>query len=183
MHELYLVVEVPEGILIVDQHALHERVLFEQLRERLAAGKLEVQKLLVPEPVNLPPAQAALLLAHRQALAEVGVEVDDFGGGTVLLGGYPAVLGRKPPREVLAAVVEYLTKQERPPTREVLLNDLMALIACHSAVRAGDRLGPELIAALVEKRHLAQDAHHCPHGRPTSLMLTRQELDRQLRRT
>jgi DNA mismatch repair protein MutL len=183
MHELFLVVEVPEGILIIDQHALHERILFEQLRERLAAGRLEVQNLLVPEPINLPPAQAALLLAHREALAELGLQVDDFGGGTVLLGSYPAILGKKPPREVLAAVVEYLTRQERPPTREVLLNDLMALIACHTAVRAGDRLSPEQIAALVEKRHLAQDAHHCPHGRPSSLLLTRQDLDRQFRRT
>jgi DNA mismatch repair protein MutL len=183
MHELYLVVEVPEGILIIDQHALHERILFEQLKERLAAGRLEVQNLLVPEPVNLPPAQAALLLAHRAALAELGLQVDDFGGGTVLLGSYPAVLGKKPPREVLAAVVDYLTRQERPPTREVLLNDLMALVACHTAVRAGDRLSPEQIAALVEKRHLAQDSHHCPHGRPSSLMLTRHELDRQFRRT
>jgi DNA mismatch repair protein MutL len=183
MHELYLVVEVPEGILIVDQHALHERILFEQLRERLAEGRLEVQHLLVPEPVNLPPAQAALLLAHREALAELGLQVDDFGGGTVLLGSYPAVLGKKPPRDVLGAVVEYLTRQERPPTREVLLNDLMALVACHTAVRAGDRLSQEQIAALVEKRHLAQDAHHCPHGRPSSLLLTRQDLDRQFRRT
>jgi DNA mismatch repair protein MutL len=183
MHELYLVVEVPEGILVVDQHALHERILFEQLRERLAAGRLEVQHLLVPEPVNLPPAQAALLLGHREALAELGLQVDDFGGGTVLLSSYPAVLGKKPPRDVLAAVVDYLTRQERPPTREVLLNDLMALVACHSAVRAGDRLSQEQIAALVEKRHLAQDAHHCPHGRPSSLLLTRQDLDRQFRRT
>ena len=183
MHELYLVIEVPEGILVIDQHALHERILFEQLKERLAAGRLEVQNLLVPEPVNLPPAQAALLLGHRAALAELGLQVDDFGGGTVLLGSYPAVLGKKPPREVLGAVVDYLTRQERPPTREALLNDLMALVACHTAVRAGDRLSPEQIAALVEKRHLAQDSHHCPHGRPSSLLLGRAELDRQFRRT
>jgi DNA mismatch repair protein MutL len=111
------------------------------------------------------------------------LQVDDFGGGTVLLGSYPAVLGKKPPREVLAAVVDYLIRQERPPTRDVLLNDLMALVACHTAVRGGDRLSPEQIAALVEKRHLAQDSHHCPHGRPSSLLFTRLELDRQFRRT
>jgi DNA mismatch repair protein MutL len=182
MHDLYLVVEVPEGIMVIDQHALHERILFEQLKERLASGRPEVQKLLIPEPVRLPPAQAALLLSQQEALAEVGLEVSDFGGGTVLLSGYPALLGKRTPRDVLQAAVDYLSSKERPPTREVLLNDLLALMACHAAVRAGDRLSPDEIAALLAQRHLAQDAHHCPHGRPSSLLFTKQELDRQFRR-
>src|SRR5262249_39326457 len=71
MHDLYLIVEVPEGVLVIDQHALHERVLFEQMKERLAAGALEAQRLLIPEPVSLAPAQAALVLEHREALAEL----------------------------------------------------------------------------------------------------------------
>ncbi len=182
MHDLYLLVEVPEGILVIDQHALHERILFEQLKARLSTGRLDVQKLLIPEPVTLPPAQAALLLAQESALAELGLEVSDFGAGTVLLAGYPALLGKKPPREILQAVVDYLNSKERLPTREVLLNDLMALMACHAAVRAGDRLTQEQIAGLLAQRHLAQDSHHCPHGRPSSLLFTKQELDRQFRR-
>jgi DNA mismatch repair protein MutL len=182
MHELYLVAEVPEGVLISDQHALHERILFEQMKARLASGKMEVQKLLIPEPVELSPTQAALLLQHREALAELGLEVEDFGRGTVLLAGYPAVLGRQPPREVLAAAVEQLSRLDRAPSREVLLNDLMALLACHSAVRAGDRLAPEEIEYLLEQRHLADHSHHCPHGRPSSLLFTRNDLDRQFRR-
>lgn len=183
MHELYLVVEVREGILIIDQHALHERILFEQLKTRLASGKMEIQKLLIPEPITLPPTQAILLLGHHPALAELGLIIDDFGGGTVLLGGYPAVLGQQPPREMLAAVVDYLAKQDRPPTREALLNDVMALMACHAAVRAGDRLAPDEIAYLVEQRQMAENSHHCPHGRPSSLLFTRADLDRQFRRT
>jgi DNA mismatch repair protein MutL len=182
LHDLYLVVEVPEGMLVVDQHALHERILFEQLKDRFTSGRLEAQRLLIPEPVNLPAAQAAAVLEHRQALAELGVEVDDFGGGTVLLGGYPAVLGKRRPREILQGVVEYLMSKERPPSREAMLNDLLSLIACHSAVRAGDRLTPEEIAELAAQRDLARDAHHCPHGRPSSLLFTRAELDRQFRR-
>ena len=137
MHDLYLVVEAPEGILVIDQHALHERILFEQLKTRLSAGRLEVQKLLIPEPVRLPAAQAALLLSHQEALQELGLEVSDFGAGTVLLGGYPALLGKRPPREILQAVVDYLAGKDRPPTREALLNDLMALMACHAAVPRG----------------------------------------------
>jgi DNA mismatch repair protein MutL len=183
MHDLYLLVEVPDGVLIIDQHALHERILFEQLKERYASGRLEVQRLLIPEPVNLTPAQAAAVLEHQEDLAELGVEVQDFGGGTVLLSGYPSVLGRCRPREILQGVVEYLMTKERPPSREALLNDLLSLIACHSAIRAGDRLTPEMIAELAAQRDLARDTHHCPHGRPTSLLFTRTELDRQFRRT
>jgi DNA mismatch repair protein MutL len=183
MHDLYLVIEVPEGILVIDQHALHERILFEQLRERHAAGQLEAQRLLIPEPVALPPAHAALVLEHKEALAELALEVSDFGRGTVLLASYPAVLGKRRPRDILQAVVEYLTGQERPPARETLLNDLLSLMACHAAVRAGDRLTPEEIAELAAQRHLARDAHHCPHGRPTSLLFSRADLDRQFRRT
>src|SRR3569623_930095 len=183
MHDMYLLVEVPEGVLVIDQHALHERVLFERLKARYASGKLEVQKLLIPEPVQLPPAPAALLLEHRVDLLALGLEIDDFGGGTVLLGGYPHLLGKKPPCEILRAVAEQLAAKDRVPTREVLLNDLMALMACHSAVRAGDRLSAEQVRRHAAERHLAQDAHHCPHGRPSSLLFTRGELDRQFRRT
>lgn len=182
MHDLYLVVEAPEGILVIDQHALHERILFEQLKARIAAGKLDVQKLLIPEPVTFPGPQAALLLDHRAALGELGLEIDDFGGGTVLIGGYPALLGKRSPRDILRGVVEYLTRQDRPPSQEVLLNDLLALMACHSAVRAGDRLSSEEIRVLLEGRDLAHNSHHCPHGRPASLMFTKHELDRQFRR-
>ncbi len=182
MHELYLLVEVPEGILVIDQHALHERLLFERFKDQLRAGKVESQGLLVPETVNLPPAQAALVLEHREALANLGLGVEGFGGGTVLLTGYPAALSKRTPRGILQAVADYLGARERVPDRDQLFNDLLSLMACHAAVRAGDRLTQEEIDALVAQRHLAQDTHHCPHGRPTSLLFTRQNLDRQFRR-
>src|SRR5262249_34139965 len=89
LHDLDLVVEVPGGMLVIDQHALHERILFEQARQRLRCGPLAVQRLLVPEPVSLPARQAALVLEHREALAALGLAVEDFGGSTVLLTGYP----------------------------------------------------------------------------------------------
>jgi len=149
MHDLYLLVEVPEGILVIDQHALHERVLFERFKGQLQAGRLEAQGLLTPETVSLPAAQAALVLEHRAALAELGLAIEGFGGGTVLLTSYPAVLGRRSPRGILHGVAEYLAAKERPPGREQLLNDLLSLMACHAAVRAGDRLTPEEDEALV----------------------------------
>jgi DNA mismatch repair protein MutL len=182
LHNAYLVLETPEGMLVIDQHALHERILFEQLKEKLRAGTLETQKLLIPETVNLAAEQAAKALEQRGDLAELGLLVDDFGGGTLLVTGYPALLGRVPPAEILKAVVDHLAAQERLPTRAQLLNDLLSLMACHAAVRSGDPLAPEEIAVLVAQRHLAGDAHHCPHGRPTALLFTRHDLDRQFRR-
>ncbi len=182
VHDTYLILETPEGMLVIDQHALHERILFEQLKQRLQAGSLEIQRLLIPEPIELSAEQSARLLEHRAELLQLGLGIEDFGGGTVLLTSYPALLERRAPSAILRAVVDHLMSQDRLPTRDVLLNDLLSLMACHSAVRAGDRLTPEQMTALAEQRHLVHDTHHCPHGRPTALLFSRQELDRQFRR-
>ncbi|HEV3440870.1 MAG TPA: DNA mismatch repair endonuclease MutL [Gemmata sp.] len=183
IQDSYLVLETSEGMLVIDQHALHERILFEQLRRRVRDGKLEVQRLLIPEPIDLPAEQAALVLEAADALKELGLEVSDFGGNTILLSSYPTLLGRKSPHEIFQGVVDYLLNKERPPTRDAMLHLLMATMACKAAVKAGDRLTPEEIAHLLHLRQLAEDSHHCPHGRPTSLLFSRQELDKQFRRT
>jgi DNA mismatch repair protein MutL len=183
IQDSYIVLETPEGMLVIDQHALHERILFEQLRRRVRDGKLEVQRLLIPEPIDLPAEQAALVLEEAENLGELGLEVADFGGNTILLSSYPTLLGRKPPHEIFKGVVDYLVTRERPPSRDAMLHLLMATMACKAAVKAGDRLTPEEIAHLLHLRQLAEDSHHCPHGRPTSLLFSRQELDKQFRRT
>ncbi len=183
LYDSYLVLETAEGMLVIDQHALHERILYEQLRCRIRDGQLEVQRLLIPEPIDLPAEQAALVLEAAEALRELGLEVSDFGGNTILLSSYPTLLGRKPPHEILRGVVDHLITQERPPTKEALLHLLMATMACKAAIKAGDKLAPEEIAYLLHLREMAEHSHHCPHGRPTSLLFSRAELDRQFRRT
>jgi DNA mismatch repair protein MutL len=182
LHNAYLVLETEEGMLVIDQHALHERILFDQLKSRIRGGTLERQRLLIPEPVELPGEQAARLLEQRSALAELGLEVEDFGGGTLLVTSYPALLGQQAPAEILRAVADHLAAHDRAPNREQLFNDLLSLMACHAAVKAGDPLTPELIDELLAQRELAHDPHHCPHGRPTALLFSRQDLDRQFRR-
>jgi DNA mismatch repair protein MutL len=182
LYDAYLVVETPEGMLVIDQHALHERILFERLKGRLRDGPLESQRLLIPEPIDLSAEQAALTLEHRDALTELGLGVEDFGGGTILLTSYPAILGHRPPHEILKAVIDHLASKEKMPSREVLFNDLLSLMACHSAVRSGDRLTAEEMSSLIAQRELADDIHHCPHGRPTALLFSKRDLDRQFRR-
>jgi DNA mismatch repair protein MutL len=182
LHNAYLVLETEEGMLVIDQHALHERILFDQLKNRIRGGTLERQRLLIPEPVELPAEQAARLLEQRTALAELGLEIEEFGGGTLLVTCYPAMLGQQAPAEILRAVADHLVAHDRAPNREQLFNDLLSLMACHSAVKAGDPLTPELIDELLAQRELAHDPHHCPHGRPTALLFSREDLDRQFRR-
>jgi DNA mismatch repair protein MutL len=101
-----------------------------------------------------------------------------FGGGTLMLSSHPGLLGERSPRAVLQAVIDYVLSQERGLSREQFLHELLSLMACHAAVRAGDRLTPEAIADLLAQRQLAQDSHHCPHGRPTSVLFTRHDLER-----
>ncbi len=183
VHDRYLIAETDDGVVVIDQHALHERVIYEQLREKVLAGALETQRLLVPEPVDMSPAETAAALSNRELLAQLGVEVEPFGGGTLLVSSYPAMLAKLRPAELLRTLVERLLDGGKAPDRRDLLDELLHMIACKAAIKAGDRLTPEEVAELVEQRHLAQDAHHCPHGRPTALVFTRDDLDRQFKRT
>lgn len=182
VHNRYLVVETHEGIEVIDQHALHERILYEQIRQRALGGTLETQKLLVPEPVDLTATEAAAVLEQADLLKQLGVEVQPFGGETVLVSSYPAMLANLSPAEVLRGLVEKLLAGGGQPQARDLLDDLLHMIACKAAVKFGDRLTVEEIDALLSQRHLAHDPHHCPHGRPTTLVFTREELDRQFKR-
>jgi DNA mismatch repair protein MutL len=183
IHNRYLVTESAEGVVIIDQHALHERILYEQLKARLDANAVETQNLLVPEPVDLSAAEACTALEHRELLARLGMKIEPFGGDTLLVTGYPAMLANINPVELLRELLDRLVSGARQPERRDLLDELLHTIACKAAIKAGDRLKPEEIAALLEQRHLVDDAHHCPHGRPTALVFTREELDRQFKRT
>jgi DNA mismatch repair protein MutL len=183
IHNRYLVAESDEGVVVIDQHALHERILYEQFRESVLAGALESQHLLVPEPVDLNGPEASAVLERRELLATLGIAVEPFGGGTVLVTSYPAMLGDTSPADLLRELVERLLEAGREPDRRDTVDELLHMFACKAAIKAGDRLTPDEIAALLEQRHLAQDTHHCPHGRPTALVFTREELDKQFKRT
>lgn len=182
LHDRYLITESADGMVVIDQHALHERILYEQLRAKVNAGQLETQRLLVPEPVTLTPAEAAAALDAKAALAQIGIEVEPFGGDTVLVSAYPAMLANMAPAEMLRQVVDGLLAGEKTPERRDLLDELLHMIACKAAIKAGDRLTPEEIAALLDQRDAFADSHHCPHGRPTALVFTRDELDRRFKR-
>lgn len=182
IHNRYLVVENEAGIEVIDQHALHERILYEQIREKALAGALESQRLLVPEPVDFTAIEATTLLERADLLERLGIEIQPFGGETILISSYPAMLANISPGELLHELVEKLLASDRQPEARDLLDELLRMIACKAAVKYGDRLAPEEVDALLAQRHLVQDQHHCPHGRPTALVFTREDLDRQFKR-
>jgi DNA mismatch repair protein MutL len=182
VHNTYLISETEEGMVVIDQHALHERIIYEQLREKVLNEKLESQKLLVPEPVTLPPAETALVLENTELLQKIGIEVEAFGGDTVLVSAYPAMLANHNPAEMLRGVIEHLANEAKKPDQRDLVDELLHMISCKAAIKAGDKLTPEEISALLEHRQLCQDAHHCPHGRPTALVFSREELDKRFKR-
>ncbi len=182
IHDAYLVVETADGLTVVDQHALHERILYEQLRTRVLAGAVESQRLLLPDAVELGPTEAALLEEHAATLAEFGLGVEPFGGNTVLVTAYPVLLSRSNPAQIVRDVAAQLASSEQGLSRRDMLDRLLHMMSCKAAVKAGQRLTPEEIESLLAQRHLVDDAHHCPHGRPTALVLSRAELDRQFGR-
>ena len=182
VHNTYLISETEEGMVVIDQHALHERIIYEQLREKVLAGRLESQKLLVPEPVPLPPAEAALVLDHSDLLEQLGMIVEPFGGDTVLVSSYPAMLANHNPAEMLKGIIDLLMDEGREVDQRDLVDELLHMISCKAAVKAGDKLTPEEINDLIEHRNYCQDAHHCPHGRPTALVFSREELDKRFKR-
>ncbi len=184
VHHRYLVTQDDKGMVVIDQHALHERVLYERVCSKVLKGdqKLESQRLLVPEPVTLTPGEHSAALEVQETLAKIGLEIEDFGGETILIHSYPAMLPGKPPGEMLHVVLESLLGAGKQPDAKDLLNHLLSTIACKAAVKAGDPLTKEEITSLLEQRDLYHDTHHCPHGRPTALFFSLDELDRMFGR-
>jgi len=184
MHDRYLVVESRDGIEVIDQHALHERVLYERLKASVAAGGLEVQPLLVPERLELAPAELELVQEHAATLEQAGMRVEPFGGTTVIVSSKPVLAGRTPAAQLVREVLDRLAASSSAGGSPALLVDeVLHGMACKAAIKAGDRLSQAEVDSLVRDRRLVPEAHHCPHGRPTSLTFSRRDLDRQFRRT
>jgi len=180
--DCYLVVDTGDGLMVIDQHALHERIMYEYLRPRVLNNSVESQRLLIPETLEVSAKEASLLIEHAELLGQIGVGVEEFGTNTVLVNAWPVMLRRANVPELMRDVAEQLESHERKPTRRDVLDDLLHMMSCKAAIKAGQRLAPEEIDSLLVQRHLVDDAHHCVHGRPTALILTQNELDRQFGR-
>ena len=180
-HNRYVVVECGDGIEVIDQHALHERVLYEQLKASVAAGNLEIQPLLIPEKVDLEAAELELVTEHAEALDRAGMRVEPFGGSTVIVTSKPVLAGTTPAAEIVREVLDRLVAVAAGGDTGALVDEVLHGLACRAAITAGDPLSQDEVESLVRDRRMVRESHHCPHGRPTSLVLSRQDLDRQFR--
>jgi len=143
-----------------------------------------VQPLLIPEKIDLSPSAYELVERYAGVLAEAGVRVEAFGGSTVVVRSKPALVGRTPAAAIIAEIVDRLmTLAAAGGDRRVVVDEVLHSLSCRAAIKAGDPLSQPEVDRLVADRHRYPSARHCPHGRPTSLLLSRQELDRQFRRT
>ncbi|MDO5552972.1 MAG: DNA mismatch repair endonuclease MutL [Planctomycetia bacterium] len=182
IHQRYLIFETETGMAIVDQHALHERILYEKIRSQMEQGKLSGQMLLVPVAVDLTPPEVACVLENKETLAEFGLIADTFGGNTIIITGYPTIAERLNPEDVLHLLLTPLMNGQKP-SRTDLLDEMMHQMACKAAVKAGDFLQQESIHELLIQAQEEVRSHHCPHGRPSTLVFTCPELDKLFKRT
>jgi len=167
---------------LIDQHAAHERVAFQRLRERADQGEVPVQALLFPQIVELPAVEAALAADAGPLLARVGFDVEPFGGTAIAVKAVPAGL-RQEPTQVLRELLAELVEHGGSRAVEARLEHVLATVACHSVVRAGDPLTGDEVRALFAQMDTVDFRTHCPHGRPVMVRVGVAEIGRRFGRT
>lgn len=185
VHNSYVVTQDEQGVVIVDQHALHERVMFEYLMERLSRGPLESQRLLTPETVNASPAQLEALDSLTELLTQIGIDASPLGPTTVGVHAFPSFLHSRNVdiRPFMSDLLERAATSTIMPSSEDALRNVVDMMSCKAAVKAGDKLGGDELSRLLELRDEVERSSSCPHGRPTSVRLTLAQLERLFHRT
>jgi DNA mismatch repair protein MutL len=186
IHDSYIIAQTEDGFLIVDQHALHERIIYEDLCRRLAsdsAARLESQKLLIPESFELTPAQVQILEANKDLLERLGIELEPFGPGIWAVQSFSSLLSGVKPVEFLIDMLDVLADSAGKIDSERLLHKILDLAACKAAVKAGQKLNPAEIDKLLSDKNAIERVSRCPHGRPTAIKFSLAELEKQFKRT
>lgn len=178
LHKTYIVSQTTDGLVIVDQHAAHERITLERLTTRLKEGKPETQILLVPEVVSLDPSAVARLLGRAEELAPLGLVVESFGADAVVVREVPALIGDGDIQGLVQDLADDLADFEEGIALTEKLTDICATLACHSSVRAGRRLTIEEMDALLRQMEETPHAGQCSHGRPTYVELKLTDIER-----
>ena len=181
--DTYVIAVAADGSLVlVDQHAAHERLTHEAMRDQMLAGGIRAQPLLMPAVVDLPPGDAERLLDHAAALERLGLALEGFGAGAVLVRALPAALGAPDPAALLRDLADELRENGEATALEARLDAIVARMACHGSIRAGRRLGASEMSALLRQMETTPRAATCSHGRPTYLKLSRAEIEKMFGR-
>ena len=174
----YIIAEGPDGLYLIDQHAAHERILFEQINQQRSQQEIEVQGLLEPVTVEVNPRQGEVLKSHYESLAEFGFSIEPFGDRTYLVRAVPALLYDKDWIGVLGELLDSLSGGDKGDWAE----SIAISMACHSAVRAGQALTDDEMGELIRQLEQVANPHTCPHGRPTIIHLSSEQLKKEFGR-
>ncbi|MDJ0819139.1 MAG: DNA mismatch repair endonuclease MutL [Desulfobacterales bacterium] len=182
LHNTYIVCEADAGLILIDQHAAHERILFESLSARSADRKPSAQRLLVPETVELGFREAGVLESLIPELNELGLEIDHFGGNTFVVKSVPGLLAGREIRPLITEIVETVAAVGAAPGLDRALESCRMVMACHGAIRANQALNDQQIRGLLDQLDGCHNPSHCPHGRPTWLRWEIRELEKLFKR-
>ena len=180
--DTFIIAVDDEGVAIIDQHVAHERVLFERVMEKLTAGRLESQRLLVPLLLEMSPAAHQALVGRTSELERFGFEIDPFGENTINVTAVPALLKMEDSAKALKALADDLDGLDRGAQVQDALRRIAATTACHAAVKANDPLTWEKMTHILEELRATAYSTVCPHGRPVMLRLTRREIEKNFDR-
>ena len=178
LHTTYIVAQTRDGVVIVDQHAAHERLVYERMKAALAADGIDRQLLLIPEVVELPEGAAARLCEHAEDLARIGLMLEAFGPGAVIVREIPALLGETDVKGLIRDVAEDIEMMGTTLALEEKLGHICGTMACHGSVRAGRQLNVEEMNVLLRQMENTPHAGQCNHGRPTYVELKLPEIER-----
>jgi len=178
LHETYIVAQTTDGIVIVDQHAAHERLVYERMKQHLDSGRVPRQVLLLPEVVELGEAEAARLSARSAELAELGLVLEGFGGGAVVVREVPALLGDVAVQTLVRDLADALAEYDSVQPLKDRLEDVCGTMACHGSVRAGRRLTLDEMNALLRQMEATPHSGQCNHGRPTYVELRLADIEK-----
>lgn len=181
-HDTYILCESSDRIVLIDQHAAHERILFEQLKNRSLASKKAAQKLLLPETIDLGYREAEILEGLIPDLNELGLEIEPFGGNTFVVKSVPALLENKEVKPLVIEIVEKTAQIGFTPGLEKAMDQCLLLMACHGAIRANQKLSNQQIKGLLEQLDQCDQPSNCPHGRPTWISWSIKDLEKSFKR-
>ena len=175
----YILVESENGLFLIDQHAAHERVIYERLKKELNSRKVNSQSLLIPFQVNLTPVEAATIKKNMQIFTELGFEVEDFGEAVLVVRAVPSFIRRGNDRELFRDLIDLMASEDsKKIERSALVDRMLESMACHSAIRAGDRQTREDMESLIQQIAGLDNLLNCPHGRPFIAKLTKDEIEK-----
>ena len=182
LHNTYILCESKDELFLIDQHAAHERIVFEQLKKRSKGLKTASQRLLIPETIDLGYLEAEMLGSLISEFEKLGFEIEHFGGNTFVVKSVPGILSGRQVKPLIMEIVEKMIKTGFAPGLEKAMDEFLILMACHSAIRANQSLSDVQIKGLLEQLENCENPSHCPHGRPTWIKWTIKDLEKSFGR-